>query len=751
MRTRRSAADILARHHRQRGEDVFFLTGTDEHGEPVARVAEQEGITPQELADRNAQRFLDLLPRINVSNDFFIRTSDPRHKRRVQEVMQRVHDNGHVVQGHSTRAGTAPSAPTSRPRPRSARATRARSTRHAARPRARGELVLPAVHVRGAAQAALRGAPRLRRAALALQRGARVHQRRPPGRLALAREAHLGRRGPVGPGPRLLRLVRRAAQLLHGALVRPRRRGPDRALLAGDLPHPRQGHPQVPRRLLAGDADGRRHPGAGARADPRLPADARRLGRRDEDVQVARQRARPVRGDGHVRHRRAALLLLPRGLVRPGRRRLDDHVRRALRVRARQRLRQPREPHAGDDRAATATASCRTSTSTPSSRPTSTASSPRSPSCSTAPRSRRRSSASGSACAASTATSRSARRGSSPRTRRRRPSSTSTLRSLAEGIRAVTVLLHPYMPETAAKLLAALGEEELALDVGRLRRAPRRRHASASSRRSSRSRSDRQPHAPRLHARHGRRDRRRRPRGRRHADPHDRHRRRELARARRPPPRRTTRSGSPPATTRTTRPATPTRTRTSCASSRGHPRCAAIGETGLDDYRDYAPRADQERAFAAHIGLARELGKPLVIHTRAAEDDTIATLARDAQGLEVILHCFSMPDRLDECLEHGWWISLRRQRHLPEGARARLRGRARAARPPARRDRRAVPDAAGGAQGAQPARVRRPHGALRRRAPRDRLRGARGGRAREQRPPVRLVSELPASSRACGG
>jgi TatD DNase family protein len=88
-----------------------------------------------------------------------------------------------------------------------------------------------------------------------------------------------------------------------------------------------------------------------------------------------------------------------------------------------------------------------------------------------------------------------------------------------------------------------------------------------------------------------------------------------------------------------------------------HPRCAAIGETGLDDFRDYAPRPDQERAFAAHIGLARELEKPLVIHTRAAEDDTIGTLARDARGLDVILHCFSMPDRLDECLEHGWWVS----------------------------------------------------------------------------------------------
>jgi TatD DNase family protein len=88
-----------------------------------------------------------------------------------------------------------------------------------------------------------------------------------------------------------------------------------------------------------------------------------------------------------------------------------------------------------------------------------------------------------------------------------------------------------------------------------------------------------------------------------------------------------------------------------------HPRCLAIGETGLDDYRDYAPRADQERAFRDHIDVARELGKPLVIHTRAAEDDTIATLAQHAAGLDVVLHCFSMPDRLDECLDRGWWIS----------------------------------------------------------------------------------------------
>jgi methionyl-tRNA synthetase len=92
-------ADILARHHRQRGEEVFFLTGTDEHGEPVALAAEKEGVTPKELADRNARRFEELMPRINASNDFFIRTSDPRHKERVQAFMQRIHDNGYTYKG----------------------------------------------------------------------------------------------------------------------------------------------------------------------------------------------------------------------------------------------------------------------------------------------------------------------------------------------------------------------------------------------------------------------------------------------------------------------------------------------------------------------------------------------------------------------------------------------------------------------------------------------------------------------------
>ncbi len=88
-----------------------------------------------------------------------------------------------------------------------------------------------------------------------------------------------------------------------------------------------------------------------------------------------------------------------------------------------------------------------------------------------------------------------------------------------------------------------------------------------------------------------------------------------------------------------------------------HDRCLAIGETGLDFYRDAAPPADQQRAFEAQIELAREVDKPLVIHTRAAEEETIATLTEHAGGLTVVLHCFSMPERLALCLERGWWIS----------------------------------------------------------------------------------------------
>ena len=93
------AADVMARHHRQRGEEVFFLTGTDEHGEPVADAAHALGIAPQELADRNAERFRALAPQIEASNDFFIRTTDAQHIAKVQEVLAQVRENGFVYEG----------------------------------------------------------------------------------------------------------------------------------------------------------------------------------------------------------------------------------------------------------------------------------------------------------------------------------------------------------------------------------------------------------------------------------------------------------------------------------------------------------------------------------------------------------------------------------------------------------------------------------------------------------------------------
>jgi len=93
------AADVMARHHRQRGESVFFLTGTDEHGEPVADAAHAKGVTPQQLADENAARFKAVAPLIGASNDFFIRTTDPKHMAKVQEVLSRVRDNGYVYEG----------------------------------------------------------------------------------------------------------------------------------------------------------------------------------------------------------------------------------------------------------------------------------------------------------------------------------------------------------------------------------------------------------------------------------------------------------------------------------------------------------------------------------------------------------------------------------------------------------------------------------------------------------------------------
>jgi TatD DNase family protein len=85
------------------------------------------------------------------------------------------------------------------------------------------------------------------------------------------------------------------------------------------------------------------------------------------------------------------------------------------------------------------------------------------------------------------------------------------------------------------------------------------------------------------------------------------------------------------------------------------PRTVAVGECGLDFHRNYAPRDDQVRVFDEQIALANELGMPLVIHTRAADEDTFRML--EAATVPVVLHCFSSVDRLDEALERGYHCS----------------------------------------------------------------------------------------------
>jgi TatD DNase family protein len=87
----------------------------------------------------------------------------------------------------------------------------------------------------------------------------------------------------------------------------------------------------------------------------------------------------------------------------------------------------------------------------------------------------------------------------------------------------------------------------------------------------------------------------------------------------------------------------------------GAPQAVAVGETGLDYYRDYAPRDRQLALFEAQLELAAELGKPVVIHSRAADDATVAALESFAGT--VVLHCFSSPGLLAPAVDHGWYVS----------------------------------------------------------------------------------------------
>jgi len=101
-----------------------------------------------------------------------------------------------------------------------------------------------------------------------------------------------------------------------------------------------------------------------------------------------------------------------------------------------------------------------------------------------------------------------------------------------------------------------------------------------------------------------------------------------------------------------------------------HPKVVAVGETGLDWFRNYATPEAQRGIFEAQLGLAAELGKPVVIHTRAADDDTLAALAH-FDGT-VVLHCFSSPHMLPTALERGWYVSFAGNATFPNASELRV-------------------------------------------------------------------------------
>jgi TatD DNase family protein len=99
-------------------------------------------------------------------------------------------------------------------------------------------------------------------------------------------------------------------------------------------------------------------------------------------------------------------------------------------------------------------------------------------------------------------------------------------------------------------------------------------------------------------------------------------------------------------------------------------RVVAVGETGLDFYRDYAPRDAQQAAFRAQLDLAAETGKPVVIHSRAADEELVRTL--EPFGGTVILHCFSSPRLLPTALERGYYVSFAGNATYPNATELRL-------------------------------------------------------------------------------
>ena len=318
-------ADAIARSRRLLDQDVFFLTGTDEHGQKVERAAQKAGLDTREFADRIAAKFRELCELLNISNDDFIRTTEPRHIRAAQAIWRRVQERGYLYKAayeglvlHRRRAFRSRNAVAGRP-PLS-------DLRQHGRAAQRGELLLPPLAVHRAAPRALPEASRVHHPREPPQRDDGLRRGRPQGSQRQPHLVQVGHPRARRSRARDVRVVRRAHELPDGGRLS-RRPGQARPLLAGRRAPDGQGDRPAAHRLLAGVPDGRGSARAEARHRPRLVADER-----SQDVEVARQRGPSPGLRRAVRCRCAALLRDARDGARPGcelrRRRVPDAVQR---------------------------------------------------------------------------------------------------------------------------------------------------------------------------------------------------------------------------------------------------------------------------------------------------------------------------------------------------------------------------------------------------------------------------------------
>ena len=340
------AADVLARHMRQRGEDVFFLTGTDEHGEPIETGGRARG---------------DLAAGAGRPQRGQVRGADADHRRHQRLLHPHLRPAPHGAGRRDHAAGLRQRLgqqgglrglvlPALR---RLQNRARARARQHLPDPRDPAARRCARRTGSSASPPSRSGWKRSTRSGPTSSSPTSAATRRSPSssrgwKTSRSRGRTLKWGMPLPWDPEQRMYVWFDALLNYVTALSFAREGEDltERFWPAEPARDGEGHPQVPRGDLAGALHGRRPRAAAADDDPRLPADGR-----EKDVEVARQRARPVRGDRALRRRRAALLPLPRGQLRPGRLDLHRRLRVALRDRAGQRLRQPRQPGAGDGRA----------------------------------------------------------------------------------------------------------------------------------------------------------------------------------------------------------------------------------------------------------------------------------------------------------------------------------------------------------------------------------------------------------------